>query len=119
MYSIPVLSLWWIDGVTSRDRSRDGRHWSYVRTDDNGNSWKSECSIQYEKDKFGEGPKIRAVKFNFDANIYGDESDIIVDNIEITNGCSAADIVLVPTFNCNFENGEKYGAIDDEGGDFT
>ena len=62
---------------------------------------------------------IRAVKFIFDANIYGDESDIVVDNIEITEGCSAADIVLIPTFNCNFENGDKCGAIDDEAGDFS
>ena len=62
---------------------------------------------------------IRAVKFIFDANIYGDESDIVVDNIEITEGCSAADIVLIPTFNCDFENGDKCGAIDDEAGDFS
>merc|ERR1712025_821618 len=47
---------------------------------------------------------VRAVKFIFDAWIYGDESDIVVDNIEITEGCSAADIKLLPTFECNFED---------------
>ena len=62
---------------------------------------------------------IRAVKFIFDAWIYGDESDIVVDNIEITEGCSAADIKLLPTFECNFEDGTKCGAVDDEAGDFT
>jgi len=62
---------------------------------------------------------IRAVKFIFDAWIYGDESDIVVDNIKITEGCSAADIKLLPTFECDFEDGGKCGAIDDEAGDFT
>ena len=46
--------------------------------------------------------------------MYSEESDIIVDDLEITPGCSQADIKLVEEWECNFDAGDKCGGQDGE-----
>ncbi|CAG5105491.1 Oidioi.mRNA.OKI2018_I69.chr1.g2173.t1.cds [Oikopleura dioica] len=55
-----------------------------------------------------------AVKFIFEGWVYGEWSDILIDNLNITKGCSADDLELVETYECAFENEHLCGATHGE-----
>lgn len=57
---------------------------------------------------------IKAVKFVIDGWVYSEESDILIDNLEFTKGCSSSDITMVETFECNFDAGDKCTGVDGE-----
>ena len=58
------------------------------------------------------------MKFIIDGWVYSESSDIIFDDLKITQGCSAADVQLVDQWECNFDAGDKCKAQDGEV-DFT
>ena len=57
---------------------------------------------------------IRAVRFVIDGWTYSEESDILIDNLELRPGCSSADVTMVETYECNFDAGDKCGGVDGE-----